>query len=388
LPQELLLALEEDEDTDDVIGPTINSANMDSTIGNAAAGDGPNTARSTASPTNTLVASPSMPAVVDPMQVDDCLLQESLNLNDYEDILTGSLSFRKSYDLGQVFSFMKEGGSGGAHGQLSFNLGFSSESNEEDSDRANRLNNGSNSHGGRGGHALYGSQSMGLTPINSFSCDNNRQGSNSGIIPLNSIDGMALREFFSGSPNTTPPQLEGSSSPIGSPQMNGGYDPVQRENAPVVHASTPPSYSHHGPDIRYGPPQVGSHGMISHCTYSNMETPPHGPSLSYHNSGLAQSSIQSSHNRGRGIISMSFSNKRIKLSTKHTVHPIAMDLSRRLGGDDFVLLRKLAPCFANFRYKILELETSDVGGTTSSAVSTAGAIGLHQAQLIIAKRRI
>ncbi|KAL3758112.1 hypothetical protein ACHAWU_004193 [Discostella pseudostelligera] len=384
LPQELLLALEEDEDTDDAIGPTINSANRDSTNRSAAAGDGPNAARSTASPTNTLVASPSMPAVVDPMQVDDCLLQESLNLNDYEDILAGSLSFRKSYDLGQVFSFMKEGGSGGAHGQLSFNLGFSSESNEEDNDKANRLNND-----GRGGQPLYGSQSMGLTPINSFSCDNNRQGSNPGIIPLNSIDGMALREFFSSSPNTTPPQLEGSSLPIGSPQMNGGYEPAQRENAPVVHASTPPSYSHHGPDMRYGPPQVGGHGMISHCTYSNMETPPHGPSLSYHNSGSVQSSmLLSSHNRGRGIISMSFPSKRIKLSTKHTVHPIAMDLSRRLGGDDFVLLRKLAPCFANFRYKILELETSDVGGTTSSAVVTAGASGLHQAQLIIAKRRI
>ncbi len=401
LPQELLLALEEDEDYEATSHPrditdkgrTVNSSNKDSTIGREGARDGPNAA----SPSDNAIASPSMPGLVDPIQIDACLLQESMNLNEYDDYLTGNLSFRKSYDLAQVFSFIKEGG-GGVQGQLSFNLGLSSESNEEaDNDRAIRLANGGNNHGGRGGHALYGSHSLGLTPINSFNCDNNRQGSKSGFVPLNSMDGMALRAFFSSSPTTTP--LMGDSSSllkIGSPQMNGDrYGPTQSDDAPVVHASTPPSY---GPGTQYGRPQVGSHGMISHCTYSNMETPPHGPSLgSYHN-GQSQSSMQPGLNHGRGIISMSFPSKRIKLSTKHSVHPIAMDLSRRVGDDDFVLLRKLAPCFANFRFPLPELKTSGVDSASSAVVAEVAShgkslglrspSGLHQAHIVIARRRI
>ena len=386
LPQELLLALEEDEDIEDSTThphPHALADNSNAAIDRDSARDGPNNARSAASPSNTLVANLSMPGAVDPLQVDDCLL--------YDDYLSSNLSFRKSYDLGQVFSFIKEGSSGGgAHGQLSFNMGLSSESNEDvDNDRANRSNNGS-----RGGHALYGSQSMGLTPINSFSCDNNRQGSTPGIVPLNSMDGMALRAFFSSSPTTIgSPQLGNSLSPTGGSLVKisspRAYDPTQSENAPVVHASTPPSYGRNGSDMRYGPTEVGNLGMISHCTYSNMETPPHGPSLgSYHNArNMSQSSMHPGLNSGSGVINMSFPSKRIKLSTKHSVYPIAMDLSRRSGGDDFVLLRKLAPCFANFRFKLPELESS-ADSTPSDVATRLASSGLLQAHLIIAKRRI
>lgn len=86
---------------------------------------------------------------------------------------------------------------------------------------------------------------------------------------------------------------------------------------------------------------------------------------------------------------MSFPTKRIKLSTKHSVHPTAMDLSRRLGGDDFVLLRKLAPCFANFRFKLPELESSDPEvASNGNSLGLRNPSGLHQAHMTIAKRRI
>ena len=58
-----------------------------------------------------------MMQTMDNTQIDACLQDSMLNVDDY---LTANLSFRKSYDLEQVFSFIKEplagsGGGGASH---------------------------------------------------------------------------------------------------------------------------------------------------------------------------------------------------------------------------------------------------------------------------------
>lgn len=390
LPQELLLALEEDDDEEENTGSSPNNGKASRSL----------------SPSNAMiVANPSMLGL-DPIQIDDaCLLQDPM-LADDDYLNYANLSFRKSYDLDQVFSFIKEGnaapnanGKSGdiIQGQMSFNLGFINSKSDDAEERGANDKHGKSSDGGthkrgesRGSYyndkndlllPCDSSQSMGgLTPINSFSVSgengNNKNGGTGGIVPLNSMDGMALRAFFSSSPNTTaggggggrggptrPLMLGGSTSPTGfdgSPRLRGSSPTMT--NAPVVHASTPQLCGHQGP-ARYGPP-LGSSSQcsIDHSGYNGaiFGTPSHGPSSGTNQNddrGQPQSSISSDiSGAGRGAISKGFPNKRIKLSTRHALHPIARDLLNRTGGDFFILLKKLAPCFVGFRFKLPEIE--------------------------------
>ena len=97
---------------------------------------------------------------------------------------------------------------------MSFNLGFSESKSIDDGDKNSKKN-----HKKRNSDQTlpmlstlrsHSPTTAGLTPINSFSGDNNGRllhGGDSGamgaIVPMSSIDGMALRAFFSSSPNTT-----------------------------------------------------------------------------------------------------------------------------------------------------------------------------------------
>ncbi len=419
LPQKLLLALEEDYDEeehdDGTDHPTINVKDGLATAGASS----PNVAKASCSspPNKAMLAANNSMLAMEPIQIDDaCLLQDPMIADDdYLDDI--NLSFRKSYDLEQVFSFIKEGnGTTNAYGksgdviqgQFSFNLGFIN-SKSDDEERGANDKHGKSSDGGthkrKGSRGSYyngkndlllpsirtlnssdSSQSMGgLTPINSFSVsgDNgNSKNSVSGmmdgcIVPLSSMDGMALREFFSSSPRTTngggrggrgsptrPLMPGGSTSPAGlidicSPRLRGSSPTMT--NAPVVHASTPPLYGEHGP-ARYGPPSGNSaHRGMDYSGYNcaTIGSPTHDPSSgSYHKGGpRPQSSISFDMSGAGGLpINNGFPNKRIKLSTHHTLHPIARDLLKRTRGDCFVLLKKLAPCFVGFRFKLPEIE--------------------------------
>ena len=422
LPQELLLALEEDDDEEE------HHDGRDRPAGDVEDGlvttgaSSPNAAKDScsSSPNDAMLVANNSMLAMDPIQIDDaCLLQDPM-LADDDYLNDTTLSFRKSYDLEQMFSFIKEGngttnanGKSGdiLQGQLSFNLGFIN-SKSDDEERGTNDTYGKSSDGGthkrRGSRDSYyngkndlllpsirtlnssdSSQSMGgLTPINSFSvsgdnCNSKNSGSgmmDSCIVPLNSMDGMALRAFFSSSPSTTnggggggmgsparPLMRGGSTSPAGligicSPRQRGSSPTMT--NAPVVHANAPPLYGHQGP-ARYGPPSGnGNHsGSMDHIGYNGaiVGTRTHGPSSgSYRNdgSGQPQSNNSSGVSGGGGVaISNGFPNKRIRLSTRHSSHPIARDLFSRTGGDCFVLLKKLAPCFVGFRYKLPEIES-------------------------------
>jgi len=351
-----------------------------------------------------------------------------LNVDDY---LNANLSFRKSYDLEQVFSFIKEGQNGTVPGgQLSFGLGLShSKSNDEGENRAKMKEKNDGKKIDKDGklfnnndalptiHNLR-SQSMGLTPINSFSGDHkNSNDGTSALVPLNSMDGMALRAFFSSSPNTTGDSAKGGPTPgdrgghhpshspmgpprgtpkIGSPggRYGGGSGTasapvVHASTPPAVHASTPPSYGHRGPSgagPRYDPPPgvvgppPGNGGYAPAIAAAG--TPPHGPSTGKF------------HPRARGgppgppgrppppmgargppgpPIGPGFPNKRIKLSSRHSLHPM-VDSSKRTDGDFFVLLRKLAPCFGSFRFKLPEMETEEGVGKGEDATPGDAAV--------------
>ena len=210
LPQELLLALEEEDDSSSSEGePNSPPAVKKRKGGSASNKKGKNDTntnkggrkakkdstvkpkRGKELPPTTTLANPSM-SLLDPHQIDACLQDTSLNLN-VDDYLTANLSFRKSYDLEQVFSFIKEP-HGGLNGALSFNLGFSNEEDEEDLDNKKSKKGPVSSNVDLGIHTLR-SQSMGLTPINSFSETNKTSVNHMGmgmmdvIVPLKCMDG-------------------------------------------------------------------------------------------------------------------------------------------------------------------------------------------------------
>lgn len=88
---------------------------------------------------------------------------------------------------------------------------------------------------------------------------------------------------------------------------------------------------------------------------------------------------------------MPFPNKRIKLSSHHSLHPM-VDISKRsANGDFFVLLREMAPCFGGFRFKLPEMESSanDPTAATDATAVIVGSEGSPQGPTVsIAKRRI
>jgi hypothetical protein len=391
LPRELLLALEEDDDEEDNQECTKNSP-KNSKINDPTTSDSSlptvTNAFPSASLNNTMLVTNNSMLALDPGQIDDaCLLQDPM-LADDDYLNDANLSFRKSYDLEQMFSFIKDGSvaphgsnNGGdiIQGQLSFNLGFMNSKSEDSEEKKTNSNSKLCKSGDRGTHKRRGSrgdnytakndlllpcdssQSMeGLTPINSFNItgednsDNKHSGlMESGLVPLNSMDGMALRAFFSSSPNTstTPPT-----------------------NAPVVHGNTPP----------FNAQQGHSHCQRSsgNSTYCKMnQNDYNGLSAGSHNNkGYQHPQMNNSpdHRGAEGAaINKGFPSKRIKLSTRHSLDPIAKDLLNRTDGDYFVLLKKLAPCFAGFRFKLPEMEScydscSRVSGSVKMVLEESG----------------
>ena len=327
LPQELLLALESNEDE-------THHHHTSSTPPSKVA-----KTSSPSSPNNMLVDNQCMLGLEDVFQ--DPMLADDDYLND------ATLSFRKSYDLEQMFSFIKEGNDGptSSHpndggvplqGQFSFNLGFITSKSMDDEDKGTtRSKNVKLSDGRNGRRCRKQSSSRGsnyknellLPSIQTLNSDDSTP-SLGGLSPINSFrdvsmgttDGLALRAFLSSSPQPT-------------------------DNAPVVHASIPPAYNHEE-STRYGPPPDNIDGEY------NDANPPHETLSSGNpNDGHGKPSQASIE------IKKSFPTIRIKISTRHTLHPIARDLLNRSEGDYFFLLKKLAPCFVGFRFKLPEIES-------------------------------
>lgn len=261
-----------------------------------------------------------------------------------------NLSFRKSYDLEQVFSFMKSpkgsnveasGGFGGMIdlklGSLSFTnsfgglMGAMSASGEEKvkedgkaTSKEHRRHPSSGNHSRRSpmgipnNHTLTSQTStLGLSPINSFS------GDNGGIVPLTNMDGMALRSFFSSSPSAN----EGVNGPSSS-YNNQPHPP----SAHVLHVSTPPSYGSHPHPQTYEHPRQPNNRIV-HRSNHPVTT-------------AASSTVDTP-------LEPLASNKRIKLSASSGVQPV-LDLSKR--ADIFMLLKRLAPAFEGFQYKLQEID--------------------------------
>ena len=386
LPQELLLALEEDDSNSSSGGTTPPSSPVitskkkgggkkkksmakKKTSGKGAKKDTATNNESEQPPSNMDMIA------IDPNQIDAVMLNE-----DVDDYLTNlndgvNFSFRKSYDLEQVFSFIKEP-IGNAPPGMSFNLGFS-ESKSIDYDDEKHTT------GGGGGANL-----MGLTPINSFSENNVTAGA------AGAGEGVMMN----------------INSPKVIPSRVGG-----RDEPPVIHA-TPPSYSSQGYDHhsshhshrQYHETPRG--GMISHSYTAN--TPP----SQYHPTHPSSTGSYHSRNYPRqgsdvGAPS-SFPNKRIKMSSRHTLYPLAKDMNQRRAkskegsesesesdekgssSDSFFgLLRKMAPAFVGFRFKLPEMVKEGGKGGTDNVVVVGTedhtmTMMLDENQLLIAKRRI
>mmetsp|Transcript_25135 Transcript_25135/g.50614 ORF Transcript_25135/g.50614 Transcript_25135/m.50614 type:complete len:1240 (+) Transcript_25135:272-3991(+) len=224
--------------------------------------------------------------------------------------------------------------------------------------------------------------SMGLTPINSFNCELvSGAGSGSGIIPLTSNDGMALREFFSSSPvsaRTSPLPPVGMPPPApATPRHNNlGYShpkssrseaDVQRGRSPPPPTprqptNTPPSYT---TDKYYRP-------------HSRPPTYQHRPSVIDKGStagSLAMSSTHESHPRPQATIMPP--NKRMKVLRQHETNPL-IDLSKR--SDFFALLKKLAPAFGGFQFKLPEIDLPQTASYNTYKPT--------EGQMTIARRRI
>jgi hypothetical protein len=235
----------------------------------------------------------------------------------------GNLSFRKSYDLEQMFSFMKsprgsmKEASGGMmdlkFGSMSFTNSFlMSGSGEEKNEevKANeplkmRSHRRHTSFGERRGSATRSplaiptihtltsqTSSLGLTPINSFS------GENGQIVPLTSHDGMALHAFFASSPANVP-EAKDDAAPRGPPPNEYSYRKDPRRNPPPA-------------------APVGAPPPCAPVSLNNFLAP----------------------------------NKRVKLAGVGT-HPI-VDVAKR--ADVFVLLKRLAPAFVGFQFKLPEVD--------------------------------
>jgi hypothetical protein len=216
-----------------------------------------------------------------------------------------NLSFRKSYDLEQVFSFMNETKEDKST-RDSMKLGTSSFANY-----ASQLMCNSNEAGDKmKQHQMIQSiasqnSNMGLTPIHSFNEPQEDQ-----------VDGVELGRFLSTSLQTVPTMQDD-----GPAETGGQYWSYNQSSAPGMH-TTPPSYN-----------DVYTDDMNEN--YDPSSGP--GPSIPTLGHSSLASSIQ------------------IKVSTRHTVHP-TIDLSSK--DDFFVLLRKIAPVFRGFRFTLPEMSES------------------------------
>jgi hypothetical protein len=294
-----------------------------------------------------------------------------------EDYL-GNLSFRKSYDLEQMFSFMKSPKGSMKEdafkfGSMSFTNSFlMSASGEEKEDvllpalnknelkmRSTAASSAATSHrrhpsytplrrssrssplfqGGIPTIHTLSSQSMGtLTPIHSFS-------ENDPIVPLTSQDGMALTAMFAASPTNVPAVGGGGEEDNAGPISNG----VVQNQGP----NTADGYNEY-PVYRDHRAHASSRGG-SQPPQANNSIPPQGP-----------------------MPATLGPNKRIKMLSMgpHTLP--TMDLSKR--ADLYILLKRLAPAFAGFQFKLPEVDLPS-GSYESNYLPT-------DQQLTIAKRRV
>ncbi|KAL3798001.1 hypothetical protein ACHAWO_005416 [Cyclotella atomus] len=323
------------------------------------------------SPTN----SPSAPS---PTNIDKEL--SAIGIDNLDALHTevdylGNLSFRKSYDLEQMFSFMKSPkGSmkddGFKFGSMSFTNSFlmSASGEEKEMDTSMMMPNHkdlkmrSSSHRRNPSYGppiprrssrssplfhqqgvlptihTLSSQSMGnLTPIHSFGDEHNP------IVPLTSHDGMALTAMFAASPVNLP---EGQGCVDGEAEVlsnNGGVQQQQHRGPPPGYSAYPAYRDHCG----------GSRGVPPPPQVNN--APPHGP-----------------------IPAIMGPNKRIKMLSvgPHTLP--TMDLSKR--ADLYVLLKRLAPAFSGFQFKLPEVDLP-LSSYDGSYLPT-------DQQLTIAKRRV
>ena len=362
LPEELLLDDDGDDDDDDVIGRQNKTTAT--------------TAGASPSPTN-------IDKELSAIGIDDCMM----NLNGDGDYLS-NLSFRKSYDLEQMFSFMKSpkssmketaGNAGGGgmmdlkFGSMSFTNSFLMSGSGEERDGggdpmlmvAPRGSSPRNelkmrpSHRRQSSNAMLPRQasrsspalgiptihtltsqnsSLGLTPINSFSNDNGP------IVPLTSHDGMALTAMFASSPTNVPPANHGEAAfpPQGMPMQQHTQGP-------------PPAYEYsYRQDSRHparsGPPPPSQ-------VPGPVHTPPLGPLPAPMSTGL---------------------NKRIKIISMASPNQPLLDVTKR--SDLYVLLKRLAPVFAGFQFKLSE--------TDSPLPVDSRAYPPTENQLTIAQRRI
>ena len=202
-----------------------------------------------------------------------------------------NLSFRRSYELEQVFSFMNENKDDKNNKYDPMKLGTSSfanfanqlmcNSNEVDINNKNQITSQNSNMGD-------------LTPINSF---NDVQ-----------VDADELGRFLSSSVQ------EGQQDPAGQYWSNQSSAPP----AGGMNTQTPPSYNNvhnEGGGMNNGPPSGP------------------GPSIPSLENSLANTT-------------------QVKVSTRHTLHPM-VNLSSR--SDFFVLLRKMAPAFMGFRFTLPEM---------------------------------
>ena len=316
--------------------------------------------------------SPQKNAAASPTNIDKEL--SAIGMDNLDVMLPGvsddnylsNLSFRKSYDLEQMFSFMKSPKSSMKDelkfGSMSFSNSFLMSGSCEENDGMkdgwikNDLKMRSTSQQQQHNHQQHHhrrqpssfsmrrssrssplgiptihtltsqNSSLGLTPINSFSGDHGP------IVPLTSHDGMALTAMFAASPMNVP---EGSGEALPPPvvMQQGPPPPLAYNN------------EYYRQDARGPPPP------------SSANTPPLG-------SIPAPMSL----------------NKRVKLTSMRSPGQLVMDVTKR--ADLYVLLKKLAPAFAGFRFKLPEVDLS------LSPEYVDGAHLPSQQQVVIAKRRV
>lgn len=273
----------------------------------------------------------------------------------------GNLSFRKSYDLEQMFSFMRSPKSSmkeatPSHGMMDLKFGSMSftnsflmsgsgeEKNEHDTSVTNDAPLKTRSHrrhpSSFGSHAHRRSRSpfytggiptihtlnsqtssLGLTPINSFS------GENAPMVRLTSHDGMALHSFFATSPVNVPDEgKDGGGHALPDPGMSMHQPPHQ-----------------HGPPLMYGEYASGPFRRDHRITAtSHPPPPPSGPTRGPLHSPMPSNNFLAP-------------NKRIKLlSSRLDTRPVR-DLTKR--ADMFVLLKNLTSVFVGFQFKLPEVDS-------------------------------
>jgi hypothetical protein len=240
-----------------------------------------------------------------------------------------NLSFRRSYELDQVFSFMNE--------------------NKEDRNREDPMKLGSLSFAAFANQLMCSSNDGDKVKHHQAIQDISSQCSNLGLTPINSfceakLDAVELGRFFSSSPNNAPLQ--------DSPADGGQYWSYQSSEPTAIHTQTPPSYNN-----------VYTEEDMNGNNYAPSSLP--GPSIpTLGHSPLATSTI-------------------VKVSTRHTVHP-TVNLS--LKHDFFVLLRKMAPAFKAFRFTLPEMR--EPVSETKEGSKPSRLYRPTEGQLVTARRRV